>query len=79
MVVGDDVGIAVLGLVHLQVGVVPRELLAGLNALVLLGEFEVVVGLEAVNVLSKSFDGDGWMADHGYNRCNVMQIVIFMY
>ena len=33
MVVGDDVGVAVLGLVHLQVGVLPRELLPGVNRL----------------------------------------------
>lgn len=33
MVVGDDVGIAVLGLVHFQVGVLPRELLAWVDGL----------------------------------------------
>lgn len=33
VVVGDDVGIAVLRLVHFQVGMLPRELLAGVNGL----------------------------------------------
>lgn len=33
MVVGDDVGVTILGLVHLQVGVLPGELLAWINRL----------------------------------------------
>ena len=33
VVVCDDVGVAVLGLVHLQVGMFPRELLAWINGL----------------------------------------------
>lgn len=33
MVVGNDVSIAVLGLVHLQVGVLPGELLTRVNGL----------------------------------------------
>ena len=33
MVVRDNVGVAVLGFVHLQVGVLPRELLTGVNRL----------------------------------------------
>ena len=33
MVVGDDIGIAVLGLVHFQVGVLPRKLLARVDGL----------------------------------------------
>lgn len=33
VVVGDDVGIAVLGLVHLQVGMFPRKLLAWVDGL----------------------------------------------
>lgn len=33
VVVGDDVGVAVLGLVHFQVGMLPRELLAGVDGL----------------------------------------------
>ena len=36
VVVGDDVGIAIFYLVDLHVGVVPGELLAGLNRLILL-------------------------------------------
>ena len=38
VVVGDDVGVAVLWLVHLHVRVVPRELLAGLDRFELLRE-----------------------------------------
>ena len=33
MVIGDDVSITVLGLVHLQVGVLPGELLTGVDGL----------------------------------------------
>lgn len=33
VVVGDDVGVAILGFVHLQVGVLPRELLAWIDRL----------------------------------------------
>lgn len=33
VVVGDDVGVAVLGLVHFQVGMLPRELLARIDGL----------------------------------------------
>lgn len=33
MIVGDDVSIAVLGLVHLQVGVLPGKLLTWVNGL----------------------------------------------
>lgn len=33
MVVGDDIGIAVLGLIHFQVGVLPRKLLARVDGL----------------------------------------------
>lgn len=34
VIVGDDVGVAIFGLVHLQVGVFPGELLARVNRLV---------------------------------------------
>lgn len=34
VVVGDDVGITILGFIHLQVGVLPGELLARINGLV---------------------------------------------
>lgn len=37
VVVGDHVGVAVFGLVHFQVGVLPGELLAGVNGLQKLG------------------------------------------
>jgi hypothetical protein len=33
VVIGNDVGVTVLGLVHLQVGVLPRELLPGVDGL----------------------------------------------
>lgn len=33
MVVGDDVGVTIFGLVHLQVGVFPGELLARIDGL----------------------------------------------
>lgn len=33
VVVGDDVGVTIFGLVHLQVGVLPGELLARINRL----------------------------------------------
>lgn len=33
VVVGDDVGVTIFGLVHLQVGVFPGELLAWINRL----------------------------------------------
>lgn len=33
VVIGDDVGVAVFGLVHLQVGMFPRELLPGVDGL----------------------------------------------
>ena len=33
VVVGDDVGVAILGLIHLQVGVLPGELLAWVDRL----------------------------------------------
>lgn len=33
VVVGDDVGVTIFGLVHLQVGVFPGELLARINRL----------------------------------------------
>lgn len=33
VVVGDDVGVSIFGLVHLQVGVFPGELLAWINRL----------------------------------------------
>lgn len=34
VIVGDDVGVAVFGLVYFQVGVLPRELLAWIDGLV---------------------------------------------
>lgn len=37
VVVGDHVGVAVFGFVHFQVGVLPGELLAGVNGLQELG------------------------------------------
>lgn len=99
VVVGDDVGVAVLGLVHLQVGVLPCELLARVNGLrgkgrrgghrgcrgalgawedgrrgpahlVLLGELEAVVGLEAFRVLRHVRDGDGRVAEHACGRAD---------
>ncbi len=39
VVVGDDVGVSIFGLVHLQVGVFPGELLAWINRL--MGEGEI--------------------------------------
>lgn len=94
MVVRDDVGVTVLGLVHFQVGMLPRELLAGVDGLqgevrgggvgvrhwgagwgreagapaylVLLGEFEAVVGLEALRVLGHVCDGDRGVAEHAW-------------
>lgn len=33
VVIGDDVGVTIFGLVHLQVGVLPGELLAWINRL----------------------------------------------
>lgn len=38
MVIGNDVCIAVLGLVHLRVGILPRELLSRVNGLPEMGE-----------------------------------------
>ena len=65
MVVGDDVGVPVLRLVHLQVRVVPGELLAWLDRLVLLGELVVVVGFQVVNVFGKSLYRNGRVRNHG--------------
>jgi len=51
VVVGDHVGVAVLGLVDVEVGRVPRELLARLDRLVLVREAHCVVRLQLVDVL----------------------------
>ena len=94
VVVGDDVGIAVFGFVHFQVGVLPRELLARIDGLrgrggggcqggclwaresgrrgpahlVLLGELEAIVGLEAFCVLRHVRDGDGRVTEHACGK-----------
>lgn len=68
MVVGNDVGIAVLWLVDLEVGVVPGELLTWFDGLILLGELEVVRCLQHLNVLTEPLNGDGRVADHCWKR-----------
>lgn len=65
MVVRDHVGVPVLRLVHVRVRMVPRELLARLDRLVLLRELEVVVGLEQLDVLRQVVDRHRRVRHHG--------------
>jgi len=64
MIVGCDIGIAILRFIVLQIGVVPGELLARLNALVLLRELLIVVGFEAFDMVGELRNGYGRMGDH---------------
>jgi len=64
VVVGDHVGVAVLGLVDVEVGRVPRELLARLDRLVLVREAHSIVRLQLVDVLREVSSCDRRMTDH---------------
>lgn len=64
MVVRDHVRVTILRGVHLHVRVVPRELLAGLDRLVLLTELQIVVRFQPLDVIAQLGDRDRWMGHH---------------
>ena len=64
VVVRDHVRVTILRRVHLHVRVVPGELLAGLDRLVLLAELQIVVRFQPLDVIAQLGDRDRRMGHH---------------
>lgn len=68
MVVSNDVGVPIFGLIQFHIGMLPCEATAWVDGLILLVEAVIVEGLEVGHMNSQMTERDGWLAGQGLTQ-----------